>query len=159
MQPLHRLTLSVFADYHQFYIWDPVLSGQIAPDDYTDADIANRVKIAEGVVVVQPVRNMTVPVEVSIWPAEPDVHYADWQHCATAPLKVQSGQIQIHECTGSALANITVPSGDYIVRCLFRGLDTLSPNGLDGQDFYSIQLWPGHSSALTIIKAWAEPSA
>jgi hypothetical protein len=54
--------LEVFADYHQFYVWDAGV-GPSAPEDYTDDDVRRRVKVAPNVVVVQPVRNMTVPVE------------------------------------------------------------------------------------------------
>ncbi len=60
----HRCRLAIFADYHQFYIWDPATSGQQVPVDWSDHDVANRVKVAPGVVVVCPVRQMTVPVEV-----------------------------------------------------------------------------------------------
>ena len=154
MKPIHRLSLKVFADYHQFYIWDPELSQRHAPEDYTQTDVENRVKIAEGVLVVQPVRNATVPVEISIWESEPAIHYAEWQHIALAPLSVPNGIIEIDECTGSPHAELTVVAGDYTARCLFKGLDTLSWNGLDGRDFYSIQLWPGKTDSLQIIKRW-----
>ena len=49
--PLSRVRLNIFADYNQFYIWDPDLEEVKAPEDYSDEDIANRVKLGPGVVV------------------------------------------------------------------------------------------------------------
>lgn len=55
----------IFADYHQFYLWDHARS----PDtslDYTDEDVRRRIKADLFLVVIQPERNMTVPVEIEI---------------------------------------------------------------------------------------------
>src|SRR5215471_5201358 len=62
--------LEVFADYFQFYVWDAGVS-PLAPEDYTDEDVRRRVKVAPNVVVVLPVRNMTVPVEVELHAGDP----------------------------------------------------------------------------------------
>jgi hypothetical protein len=48
-----RHKLQVFADYHQFYLWDPG-TNPLAPTDYTDQDVRNMVKVSPGVVVIQP---------------------------------------------------------------------------------------------------------
>lgn len=154
MKPIHRLSLQIFADYHQFYIWDPELSGRRAPEDYTDDDIARRVKLAKGTVVIQPVRNMDVPVEISIWNSEPQVNLAEWQHVVIAPLQITSGTVQIVECMGRSHAELSIAPGHYTARCLFKGLDTLSADGLDGDDLYSIQLWPGEIADLTVMKSF-----
>jgi len=158
MKPIHRVKLSVFADYHQFYVWDPELCDSHAPEEWTDQDVADRAKIETGVVVICPVRNMDVPVEVSIWACEPSVHFAEWQHVVVCPLSVSSGTIQVHECTGEALAEFSVAAGDYTLRCLFSGLDTLSENGLEGRDRYRVQIWPAHTPGLTVMKRWEEPT-
>jgi hypothetical protein len=149
--PRHRCRLAIFADYHQFYVWDPQKSKQQAPEDWSDQDVANRAKIAPSVVVICPVRNMLVPVEVGIWDSEPQVIFDAWQHVIEAPL-VTEGLIEIHECTGGAHAHFTVERGDYTIRALYRGLDTLSEDGLEGKDFYEIQIWKSRCAGLRIIK-------
>ena len=143
----HRCQLEIFADYHQFYVWDPQVSKQQAPEQWSDQDIANRAKVAPGVVVICPVRDMKVPVEVSIWDSEPQVIFGAWQHVVEAPLAT-SGLIEIHECTGGSLAQFSVDPGDYTVRALYRGLDTLSDDGLEGKDNYHIQIWRSPCSSL-----------
>lgn len=153
--PLHRCRLSVFADYCQFYIWCVERSKQQAPTDWTAQDVANRVKVAPGVVVICPVRDVTVPVEIGIWKSEPHVIFNAWQHVIEAPL-MTDGYLEVHECTGGALAHFTVEPGDYTVRALFRGLDTLSEDGLKGKDFYEIQIWKSLCPALRMIRQWAK---
>jgi hypothetical protein len=149
--PRHRCRLAIFADYHQFYVWDPKASH--APEDWTDQAVANRVNVAPGVVVICPMRDMEVPVEVGIWDSEPQVIFDAWQHVVEAPL-VTSGRIEIHECTGGPQACFSVEPGDYTVRGLYRGLDTVSADGLEGKDFYEVQIWKSPCAGLRVIRRW-----
>jgi hypothetical protein len=149
----HWCRLRIFADYHQFYVWGSEKSQRHAPEDWTDQDVADRVKIAPGVVVICPVRNMEVPVEVGIWNGEPAVVLNDWQHVIEAPLST-TGRIEIDECTGEPQAGFTVPPGNYTVRALYRGLDTLSEDGLEGEDSYEIQIWKAPCVGLRILRRW-----
>jgi hypothetical protein len=48
---LLQKTLKVFADYHQFYLWDRGMTSD-APTDYTDDDVRRRIKVAANVVVI-----------------------------------------------------------------------------------------------------------
>jgi len=150
--PRHRCRLEIMADYFQFYLWDSV--ERLAPEEWTETDVQNRAKIADGVVVVCPIRNMPVPVEISIWDSEPHYLIAEWQHIVEAPLLLRKDLLEIHECTGGTLAHFTIPAGDYAVRALFRGLDTLSEDGLKGKDFYEVQVWPQKLEALRVLKQW-----
>ena len=122
--------------------------------EWTERDGADRAKIAEGVFVCCPVRNMTVPVEIGIWKEAPEIDYDAWQHVVEAPLVTQ-GTIEVEECTGYAsLAAFTVEPGAYTIRALYRGLDTLSNDGLDGGDFYEVQIWKGPCAGLKVIRRW-----
>jgi hypothetical protein len=151
--PRYWCRLGIFADYHQFYIWDPKTSGRRAPEEWSDKDVANRAKTAPGVVVICPVRNMEVPVKVGIWDSEPQVIFDHWQHVIEAPLRTM-GHIEVDECTGEPQAGFAVEAGDYTVRALYRGLDTLSEDGLQGKDFYEIQIWKSPCTGLRIIRRW-----
>lgn len=96
---------------------------------------------------------MEVPVEVGIWDSEPTIVFTQWQHAIEAPLQT-TGRIEIHECTGEPQACFAVEPGDYTVRALYRGLDTLSEDGLEGQDFYEIQVWRSPCAGLRVIMRW-----
>jgi hypothetical protein len=150
---MSRHSFVVDADYHQFYVWYVGMSPS-APEDYTDDDVRRMVKVAPHVVVVQPVRSMTVPVELEVHADDPGFEIAAWDHVAECALDLPTGQLQVDECTGSAVLDLRLSPGTYSVRVLFAGLDTLSDDGLDGEDRYRIDLWPGTPRDLAVVKQW-----
>jgi hypothetical protein len=149
---LHKF--QVFADYHQFYVWDAGVKPS-APIDYTDADFRHRVKIAPNVVVILPIRNMTVPVELDVCSSDPGVELPRWDHVAECSLELPTGRLQVHECTGGAILDLSVAPGTYRLRAHFTGLGLLSKDGLRGADHYKIVLWrEAASTPLRIMKQW-----
>ena len=112
---LQHKALELFADYHQFYLWDAGMNPS-APEDYIEADLQRRIKTGQHVVVIQPERNMTVPVQIEIHDANPSFVRDEWDHIAEASLHLPTGQLQVHECTGSPVADFTVSPGWYRVR-------------------------------------------
>lgn len=148
--PRHRCRLAVLAEYYQFYVQDP--EAQHA-QDWTNEDVIARVKTMPGVVMISPVRDTEVPVEVGIWDSEPQVIFNAWQHVIEAPL-VTAGRIEVQGCLDDSKACFSVEPGDYTVRVLYRGLDTVSEDGLDGKDFYQIQIWKQPCPTLRVIRRW-----
>ncbi|WP_019904948.1 hypothetical protein [Methylobacterium sp. 77] len=147
---------SIFADYHQFYLRDHGASPD-APTEYSEEDTARRIKTGPFVVVVQPERNMDVPVEVEIRDEPPDLDLDAWDHVAEASLDLPSGKLEIHECTGGSVDVLTVSTGTYRIRTYHGGLGTLSEDNLDGDDHYRIVLWPAPFANLAVLKQYVDP--
>ena len=156
MRSQHK-SFELFADYHQFYLWDRGMHPK-APEDYTDEDTRLRIKTGPHVLVIQPERNMTVAVEVEIHDAEPPCDADRWDHIAEASLHLPTGQLQVHECTGGPVADFCVEPGWYRVRSHHGGLDTIDESGLEGNDHYLAVLWPAPPAELRVIKQW-EPKS
>src|SRR5262245_45040319 len=116
----HHLKADIFADYYQFYLWDPAQSPE-PPTDYVDADMERRIKTGPYVVVICPERNFTIPVEIETHDTEPAYDAEVWDHIVEASLELPSGQLQVHECTGGPVADWTVQPGWYRVRSFHRG--------------------------------------
>jgi hypothetical protein len=155
---LQSQKIEIFADYHQFYLWDREMTST-APEDYTDEDVARRIKTGPHVVVIQPERDMTVPVEIEIHDAEPECRSEGWDHIAEASLYLPTGHLQVHECTGGPVADLKVAPGWYRVRSLHGGLGTLDESGLDGGDYYKVALWLAAPAEVTVVKQWAPAAA
>ena len=130
-QRMLRHNIQVFADYFQFYIWDRDVS-TIAPENYTDDDVLRRLKVAPNVVVIQPIRNTIVPVQVDLHDVDPGFEPTEWDHIVECSLDLPTGGLQIGECTGEPVLDLDIRPGSYRVRALFAGLETLSENGLEG---------------------------
>ena len=148
-----RAALQVFADYNQFYVQDGEVNPP-APEDWTDIDISNRAKVAQNVVVVCPLRNMLVPVELEVHGEKPSIQLSRWDHVVLCDLELPSGRLQVHECTGGELLNWAVAPGHYQVALLYSGLGTLSQDGLQGEDKYHVLLWPGSAQPLQVLRSW-----
>ena len=150
---VQRQAFEVFADYHQFYLWDPTVA-DLAPLEYTAEEVRQRIKVGRNFVVFQPARNMTVPVEVEVHDADPGFDSALWDHIAEASLNLPTGHLQVDECTGGTVAQFAVTPGWYRVRCLHGGLGTLSANALEGRDHYRAVLWPAPAADVRVVKQW-----
>ncbi|MFT5081826.1 MAG: hypothetical protein ACI84E_002493, partial [Planctomycetota bacterium] len=79
----HQIRVEV--NYHQFYLWDSSVTDQ-APDDYSDEDVRRMVKVADNVVVVQPIRNGTVPVVLTLHPTDPGYDLTGCDHIVECSL-------------------------------------------------------------------------
>jgi hypothetical protein len=152
---VQKQALSVFADYYQFYLWDERVAPD-APTDWSDMDVARRLKAVPNVVVVSPIRNMDVPVEVEIHTSEPPYDATAWDHIAECSLELPSGQLQVHECTGGPVASFRVEPGVYRVRAFYGALGKLSEDGLTGEDHYRVVLWPAPMADVVVLKVWSE---
>ncbi|KJC59803.1 hypothetical protein UP10_16830 [Bradyrhizobium sp. LTSPM299] len=145
--------LSLFADYFQFYIQDEPASGDLS-EAWTEEAVDRLLAMAPGMVGIGTVRNMHVPVSVTILDGEPVDDFAEWDHVVEACLDITSGRIVIARCTDyfPDAMRIEVSPGTYRVRVSYGALDRLSVNGLEGDDHYRLQLWPAPSIAVRVLK-------
>ena len=49
-----------------------------------------------------------------------------------------------------------VAPGWYRVRSLGRGFATIDESSMEGDDYYSVVLWPAQPAELRVVKQWAE---
>ena len=106
------------------------------------------------------VRNMSVPVALTIHADEPEDDFHEWDLVNECSFTVRSGRIAILGCTDALpeAARISLAPGPYRLRVSYSGLDSLSEDGLDGDDFYRLQLWPAPLAGLRTLKEKAGAS-
>ncbi len=145
---------SIFADYFQFYIQDEAAEGHLS-EAWTEDAVNRLLAVAPGTVGIGTVRNMDVPVTVEVLAGEPELDLSAWQHVVECSLEVKSSNLVIAGCTDyfPEAARIEIEPGNYRVRACFTGLDSLSEDGLDGNDRYHLQLWPSPALPVFIRKA------
>ena len=153
MSVCRRESLQLFADYHQFYVQDGGINPP-APEDWSEEDVERRCKVANNVVVVCPLRPMTVPVEVVLHKEEPSSSPSEADHIVECSLAVPTGRLQVHECTGGPVLNWQVAPGVLRVRLSYFNLGTIDDTGLQGDDRYMVELWPGPPASLELVKSW-----
>lgn len=151
MATTHSFT--IFADYHQVYLQDDTAPTH-EPLIWDDAMVSDRVVLAEGLIALSTARNMEVPVEVFVTDGPPPFDNDAWDHAVICSITIRSGRLVILGCTDDITnaARIPLPPGTYRARALFAGLDSLSEDGLDGDDRYRVELWPGAPLLLDVLK-------
>lgn len=148
---------TLFADYFQIYLRDE--GHPDLPDDYTDRTLARRLTAGSYAIILHTVRNTTVPIRVEWHGQRPLPDIDAYQHVVEVSFECPSGQLVLagltdYEPTAPRLA---VRAGPLGVRVNLAGLDTLSEDGLSGNDHYLVQLWPGADpESVDVLKAWSE---
>ncbi len=144
---------NIFADYHQFYLMD-AKEYPNAPEDWSDEDVRRRIKAEKYIVVIQPERNMTVPVDLEIVGSMPDDDFENWNHVAEASLDLPSGKLLIEECGGGIIDTIVLSPNSYRIRAYYGDLDKLSFDGLEGKDHYKIIMWQAPFEDVKVLKQY-----
>lgn len=147
----HELTL--FADYHQFYIQDEPADGDLSASWTAEAE-ATLVAVAPGTVGVGTARNTDVPVSIEIAESEPGPDFSGFDQVVECSIAIKSGTLVAAGCTDyfPEAARFPIAPGFYRVRVHFSGLGTISPDGLDGDDAYRLVLWPGEETTPVVLK-------
>ncbi|MEC3949993.1 hypothetical protein [Sphingobium sp. HWE2-09] len=151
---LHHLTL--FADYFQFYVCD----AQFQTDTGTlwDAVATDRMlAVGPDLLAVGTARNMHVPVTLEMLDGEPVEDFAEWDQVIECGVAFPSGTIIAFGCTDNPddAPRFSFSPGSYRARISYAGLDDLSDDGLDGNDRYRVQLWPGAMGPISVMKSRA----
>ena len=155
---MRRFEYKLFADYHQFYLQDECVKGDLS-ESWTQEATDRLLAVAPGTIGVGTVRNMTVPVVVEVADTEPDEDTTKWDQVNECNFEVQSSRIVVAGCTDyfPEAARIDVEPGSYRARVYYGSLDALSDDGLDGEDHYKDVLWRGVPGPLRILKQRRNP--
>jgi len=110
----------------------------------------------DGTIGIGTARNMDVPVSIKIFNAEPELLPNDLgtiDKINECDLKITSGKIVVAGCSEyfRDAKRLKLDNGIYRVRIYYGNLEKLSEDGLDGEDFYEIHLWPTVSEYETKI--------
>jgi hypothetical protein len=152
MQP-QDYKFNLFADYFQIYIQDEKSDWDLS-QSWTEQSVRDLIAVAPGTVGIGTVRNMTVPVVVEIHDSKPKEDESNWQHITECAITIPSGSLVIAGCSDyfPDAPRIKVKPDTYRVRVYYNGLDSISDDGLDGNDFYKITLWRGKPIEPKVIK-------
>ncbi|OLU20635.1 hypothetical protein BVH01_01455 [Pseudomonas sp. PA1(2017)] len=147
----HQLTL--FADYHQFYLQDETASGDLSQAWSSEA-VERMLAVADGVVGFGTLRNMQVGVTLEMLEEPPASDTAGFDHVVEGSLDARSGTLVVAGCTDyfPDAARFALAPGIYRVRLSISGADTLSEDGLDGEDHYLVQLWQAPLAEPAVLK-------
>lgn len=147
------------ADYFQFSLEEESdLSdgscGAPIAEGWTAQTVADMLVVVPHAIAVGTARYAIVPVTIELRDdAPPADNFDGWDHVTECSIEIGIGRLVVN---GGDYwpdnARIPVPPGTYAVRILYGGLDTLSEDGLEGDDHYRVLLWPGAERPPAVLK-------
>ncbi len=150
---MKKQEFTIFADYFQFYIQDEPADGDLSDAWHAEAE-SRMLAVASGTVGIGTVRNMDVSVSVLLHDEAPISAFDDSDHVVECSISVTSDRLVLAGCTDyfPDAARIKVVPGTYRVRVSYKGLTTVSSDGMDGSDSYLLELWLAPAIEPTILK-------
>ena len=151
-----EIKIDLFADYFQFYIQDEKVDGTLS-DDWNQETVDRLLALGTGTIIIGTTRNMTVPVTIRLYSNEPDMlrELGTIGQINECDIETSSDKLVVAGCTDyfPDAMRINVNKGIYRARIYYGNLDEISGDGLEGEDFYEIHLWPTkEKKELKIIK-------
>lgn len=139
-----ELTFAVFADFHQFVLRDAQSDWADLADRWTPEAVESMFVQGPAYVAVGTARDAVIPVVLRVHAARPTIALGEGSTIARGYLPVPTGELVISGVTdnGATGGRIALPPGAYELLVQYEGLDTVSSDGLSGDDRYLIDIWP-----------------
>jgi hypothetical protein len=153
---------SIFAEHFQFYVQDKDTDNLLSI--YWDEDSREDLFAqSDEIIGIATVRNMEVPVIVSLIDKEPkDEALDEWDHVVQSQISIPSGKLLITGPTSPEDESMTieVAPGTYGIRAYYAMLDEIDAEGFEGEDFYKVALWKTDKPIATeVLKRWTPEPA
>jgi hypothetical protein len=133
----------IFADYFQILIRDRTATADDLPFRWSD-ETADQVFIeGDRYVVVVTARNLMAPVEVRANEEAVPFDTRQWDRVSEGMIHIPTGELIISDIGGDPSTGggtLEVRPGRYRVHAFAGGLETISEDGIAGEDRYLVQL-------------------
>ena len=135
-----KIELTLFADYHQFYIQDDDVRFGDLSEAWTDEASEKMLAVSNHGIGVGTARNSDVAVVLETCEEVPELEPSQWDRINRAVLECDTGRLVIAGCTDyfPDAFRLEVEPGTYDLTIGYRNLDVESPNAFEGDDSYHI---------------------
>ena len=104
---------------------------------------------------IRTARNDDIVVHFSLLAGAPEDDFKDWDYVFETNMSLPLGKIVVAgpcECLPETTCINVQHSGNYGIRIYYGNFNTISEDGLEGDEHYKIALWPSHDKILKILK-------
>jgi hypothetical protein len=158
-----RHELTVYADYHQFYVLDAgaALDATGHPDFWTREAFVRMLAVNPGIIGISTESGGEVRVTLHVEGTAPALDLAAWDHVVEAGLDVSTGRLIVCGCTQPREEGlqVQVAPGRYRARVCSGRLESVVDE--QGDDHYAVFLWPADLprvdadlSGVDVVKQW-----
>jgi hypothetical protein len=146
---MREYKFEIFADYFQIHLED--CQNDVWEDiDWTKEAVETLIVAGKKTIAMGTARNGIVPVTIEIRDDAPSNDFDEWDHVNECSLEIPSGCFRIWSL--DTYPYMSVEPEWYRIRIYYGNLDSLSKDGLEGDDHYKIVLWQAPSAPPQILK-------
>ena len=127
-----------------------------ASEIWTDEALDLKLGTAKNTLAIGTFRNVDVDIELEIHDKEPQLNPLEWDHISQGYITISSGKCAVFGCTDYLpdAARITMPKGEYAVFSMAKGLDSITEDWEDADDYYKVIMWPSSTKEYKSIKRY-----
>ena len=135
-----RIKLTIFADYHQFYIQDDDNRFGDLSESWTEEATNKLLAVSDRVVGIGTVRNSDVAVVLETCDELPELAHDQWDRINKTAIECETGRLVVAGCTDyfPDAYRLEVEPGIYDLLVGYRNLNAVSANASEGDDSYHL---------------------
>lgn len=142
--------------YSQIYIEDYSCGFHVHDKTWNDEEMSSMLCVGRNFIIIGTVRSIQVPFFIEILEFEPQLDLNQWDHVNECTIQIGLGVLVSGDFdTEGEMLKIDLTQGIYEVRVCYRGLGTISWDGLEGEDSYHVYMWPASNLIpKSVLKQW-----
>ncbi len=142
--------------YHQIYIVDSSIDQNYYKYIWTNADIDSMLCVSRHFLIMATGGPLLVPFFATTYNEKPELDLSQYDHVVECSLELLSGLRIFGEFDEEEYSlSIDIKAGNYVVVACYKGLDSISFDGLEGDDSYHLFLWPSKERIpKKVLKQW-----
>jgi hypothetical protein len=142
--------------YSQIYIVDGMMDSLYNGYSWTDEDFNSMLCVQEGFLIIGTARSLVVPFCANISNERPEIVFDLYSHIVECSIETITG-IRIFGDFDEEEYDVAISfdPGVYGVLACYKDLDSISFDGLEGNDSYHVFLWPSERHITKkVLKQW-----
>lgn len=147
------IVVTLLADYHQIHLGDVNHASDFGLL-WNERSTLDMLAVGPDAIAIGTIRNMETMLVIELHPFSPDEDLDHWDRVVDCSISVPSREMRVMGCTdyeADALV-FNIPWNRIVLRVSYGDLDRISDDGLDGEDRYRVQMWPGEMAGISFLK-------
>jgi hypothetical protein len=151
-----KLSTNLTVAYSQIYLEDYSCASRFHEGLWKDEELSSMLCVGGNFIVIGTVRSMEVPFYIEILEGKPQIDLNSWDHVNECSIEISSGLAISGDFDDEGeMLKINLQKRIYGIFVCYKGLGTISWDGIEGDDSYHAFIWPtDYSISKQILKRW-----
>lgn len=112
--------------------------------------------VGKSFIIIGTVTSIKVPFFITILSEKPPIELKLWDHVNECSMEISSGLLVSGDFDDEeVMLRINLEKGTYGIFVCYKGLGTISWNGIEGNDSYHVFMWPTEEDInKRVLKRW-----